>query len=41
MYLDSGYTVIVLSNTDQECISVLELLREHPFTPSAAIQRTP
>ena len=37
MYLDSGYTVIVLSNTDQGCFPVLEFLREHPFAPSAAI----
>jgi CubicO group peptidase (beta-lactamase class C family) len=35
MYLDSGYTVIVLSNTDQGCFPVLEFLREHPFRPSA------
>jgi D-alanyl-D-alanine carboxypeptidase len=34
MYLDSGYTVIVLSNTDQGCYPVLELLRQHPFEPS-------
>lgn len=31
MYLDSGYTVIVLSNTDMGCFPVLEFLREHPF----------
>jgi hypothetical protein len=34
MYLDSGYTAIVLSNTDQGCFAVLECLREHPFVPS-------
>jgi len=33
MYLDSGYTVIVLSNTDQGCLPVLESLREQPFAP--------
>jgi D-alanyl-D-alanine carboxypeptidase len=31
MFLDSGYTVIVLSNTDQGCSPVLEFLWEHPF----------
>ena len=35
MYLGSGYTVIVLSNTDQGCFPVLELLWEHPFALSA------
>jgi D-alanyl-D-alanine carboxypeptidase len=34
IYLDSGYTVIVLSNTDLGCLPVLEFLREHPFAPS-------
>jgi D-alanyl-D-alanine carboxypeptidase len=34
MHLDSGYTVIVLSNTDLGCFPVLEFLREHPFEPS-------
>jgi CubicO group peptidase (beta-lactamase class C family) len=34
MYLDSGYTVIVLSNTDRGCFPVLEFLREHPFAAS-------
>jgi CubicO group peptidase (beta-lactamase class C family) len=33
IYLDSGYTAIALSNTDQECLAVMELLREHPFEP--------
>ena len=37
MFPDSGYTVIVLSNTDQACFPVLEFLFEHPFEPSAAI----
>jgi len=36
VFLDSGYTVIVLSNTDQGCFPVLEFLQEHPFAPSAA-----
>ena len=31
MYLDSGYTFIVLSNTDQECIPMVEFLWEHQF----------
>jgi CubicO group peptidase (beta-lactamase class C family) len=31
MFLDSGYTVIVLSNTDQECSPVMEFLWENPF----------
>jgi len=31
MFFDSGYTVIVLSNTDQGCSPVLEFLWEHPF----------
>ncbi len=35
MYIDSGYTVIVLSNTDQDCFPVLEFLWEHPFETSA------
>ena len=35
MYLESGYTVIILSNTDQDCFAVLEFLREHPFETSA------
>jgi hypothetical protein len=34
MFLDSGYTVIVLSNTDQGCFPVSEFLWEHPFIPS-------
>jgi hypothetical protein len=29
MYLDSGYAVVVLSNTDQGCFLVLEFLRGH------------
>jgi CubicO group peptidase (beta-lactamase class C family) len=33
MFLDSGYTVIVLSNTDQGCFPVLQFLGEHPFAP--------
>jgi hypothetical protein len=33
MYLDSGYTVVVLSNTDQGCFPVLEFLREHLLAP--------
>jgi D-alanyl-D-alanine carboxypeptidase len=33
MYPDSGHTVIVLSNTDQGCFPVLELLREHLSAP--------
>jgi hypothetical protein len=36
MYLDSGHTVIVLSNTDLGCFPVLEFLQQHPFPPSAA-----
>jgi len=35
MYLDSGYTIIVLSNSDQGCFPILEFLREHPFEASA------
>ena len=35
MYLDSGYTIIVLSNSDQGCFPILEFLREHPFETSA------
>ncbi|MGD8603909.1 MAG: serine hydrolase [Anaerolineales bacterium] len=31
MFLDSGYTVIVLSNSDQECSPIMEFLWEHPF----------
>jgi CubicO group peptidase (beta-lactamase class C family) len=31
MFLDSGYTVIVLSNTDQGCMPVMGFLWEHPF----------
>jgi len=31
MYLDAGYAVVVLSNTDQGCLPVLESLLEHPF----------
>ena len=34
MYLDSGYTVIVLSNTDLGCFPVIEFLRENQFEPS-------
>ena len=30
---DSGYTVIVLSNTDEDCFPVLEFLGQHPFVP--------
>jgi D-alanyl-D-alanine carboxypeptidase len=33
MYLDSGYTVVVLSNTDHGCFPVLEFLREHLLAP--------
>jgi len=31
MYLDLGYTVIVLSNTDTGCLAVREFLLEHPL----------
>jgi CubicO group peptidase (beta-lactamase class C family) len=31
IYLDLGYTVIVLSNTDEGCMPVLEFLREQPL----------
>jgi D-alanyl-D-alanine carboxypeptidase len=31
IYLDLGYTVIVLSNTDQGCMPVLEFLQEQPL----------
>jgi D-alanyl-D-alanine carboxypeptidase len=31
IYLDLGYTVIVLSNTDSGCMPVLELLQEQPL----------
>jgi CubicO group peptidase (beta-lactamase class C family) len=31
LYLDAGYAVVVLSNTDQGCLPVLESLRVHPF----------
>jgi D-alanyl-D-alanine carboxypeptidase len=31
IYLDLGYTVIVLSNTDEGCVPVLEFLREQPL----------
>lgn len=30
MYPDSGYTVVVLSNSDDDCFSVLDYLRLHP-----------
>jgi hypothetical protein len=33
MFPDSGHTVIVLSNTDQDCVPVLEFLGQHPFVP--------
>jgi CubicO group peptidase (beta-lactamase class C family) len=33
MFPDTGYTVIVLSNTDLGCLPVLEFLGEHPFIP--------
>jgi D-alanyl-D-alanine carboxypeptidase len=33
MYLDWGYTVVVLSNTDHGCFPVLEFLREHLLAP--------
>ena len=39
MFLDSGYTVIVLSNTDQGCSPVLEFFWEHPLASSAEVQR--
>jgi len=32
-FFDSGYTVIVLSNTDQDCLAVLEFLGKRPFVP--------
>jgi CubicO group peptidase (beta-lactamase class C family) len=32
-FFDSGYTVIVLSNSDQDCVPVLEFLGQHPFVP--------
>jgi hypothetical protein len=41
MYLDSGYTVVVLSNTDQGCFPVLELLREHLLAPPQWSRGTP
>jgi hypothetical protein len=31
IYLDLGYTVIVLSNSDAGCMPVLEFLREQPL----------
>ena len=31
MYLDTGYTAVVLSNSDSGCVPVLEYLREHPL----------
>jgi hypothetical protein len=31
VYVDLGYTVIVLTNTDQGCVPVLDSLREHPL----------
>jgi CubicO group peptidase (beta-lactamase class C family) len=31
MYLDSGYTVVVLSNSDLDCAAVLTFLRENPL----------
>jgi CubicO group peptidase (beta-lactamase class C family) len=31
MFLDTGYTVIVLSNSDQDCSIVMERLWENPF----------
>ncbi len=33
MFPDTGYTVIVLSNTDLGCFPVLEFLGQHPFIP--------
>jgi formylglycine-generating enzyme required for sulfatase activity len=39
IYLDLGYTVIVLSNSDEGCMSVLEFLREQPL--EAAPKATP
>ena len=33
IFFDSGYTVIVLSNSDQDCVPVLEFLGQHPFVP--------
>ena len=33
IFVDSGYTVIVLSNSDQDCYPVLEFLGQHPFVP--------
>jgi CubicO group peptidase (beta-lactamase class C family) len=33
IFFDSGYTVIVLSNSDQDCFPVLEFLGQHPFIP--------
>ena len=32
-FFDSGYTVVVLSNSDQDCVPVLEFLGQHPFVP--------
>ena len=32
MYLDSGYTVVVLSNADLDCAAVLTFLRDNPLT---------
>lgn len=31
MFLDSGYTIIVLSNSDQDCSAVMEILWEQPW----------
>jgi CubicO group peptidase (beta-lactamase class C family) len=31
MYLDTGYTLIILSNTDEGCYSTLEFIRERLF----------
>ena len=33
MVLDSGYTVMVLSNTDQGCSRVFDFLAQQPFIP--------
>lgn len=30
MYPETGYTVVILSNTDADCLTVLDYLKEHP-----------
>jgi len=31
IYLESGFTVVVLSNSDMDCMAVLTYLGEHPL----------